>query len=233
MLIMYNFSMARCSKALLLLGETIVLARSLNLDREVRIFQDCGIQLKNAQLHAIKTMRTSVVREQVCMMVDTHDVMLREEIRTRTFHSCRILDSQLHTGRNRRRLLKDDALNSQRHPTHDEYWSESRDRPWTAPLYRTDGEKNASDDLHLHSNLGERDFSSTTPDTCSISSISVWPCSRPIAPTTTNTRHPENSCQESSLSLYIKASNLLAQVSFWTLRGGRRYALSPIYTKLN
>lgn len=214
MLIVYDYSVAQYSKALLLLGEAAISVRSMNLDRE---FPDHNHD--DPELHATLT------RESVMMHDPMHpaaepsspyflEARVEAEIRTRVFWSCYILDSQLHLGKNRRRILQDLDLGVRQHATHDEHWFADDDRP-PGTMMRLSTETITPEHPHAESSASRGCLPSASPFT-------LWPCSITSTSGIDGARSPGSACLESPLSLYIKASNLLAQISAWTLCGGRR-----------
>lgn len=214
MLIVYDCSVAQYSKALLLLGEAAISVRSMNFDRNLPDHNH-----DDPELHA------TLNRESIMMHASVHpaakpsspyfrDARIEAEIRIRVFWSCYILDSQLHLGKNRRRILQDLDLGVRQHATHDEHWFANVDRPPVAMMHFST-ETITPEHPHVGSSASRGCLSSAPPFT-------LWPCSITSTSGIDGARSPGSACLESPLSLYIKASNLLAQISSWTLSGGRR-----------
>jgi hypothetical protein len=188
--------------------------RSMNLDRE---FPDHNHN--DPELHATLT------RESVMMHASMHpaaepsspyfqEARVEAEIRIRVFWSCYILDSQLHLGKNRRRILQDLDLGVRQHATHDEHWFANVDRS-SVTMMHFSTETTTPEHPHAESPASRGCLPSAPPFT-------LWPCSITSTSGIHGARSPGSACLESPLSLYIKASNLLTQISSWTLCGGRR-----------
>lgn len=214
MLIVYDCSVAQYSKALLLLGEAAISVRSMNLDRKFP-----GHNHDDPEFHATLT------RESIMMHASMHpaaepsspffqEARVEAEIRIRVFWSCYILDSQLHLGKNRRRILQDLDLGVRQHATHDEHWFANVDRPPVTMMHFST-ETITPEHPHVESSASRGCLPSGPPFT-------LWPCSITSTSEIDGARSPGSACLESPLSLYIKASNLLFQISSWTLCGGRR-----------
>lgn len=215
MLIVYNYSIAQRPKALLLLGEAAISVRGMNLDRKVPDHSH-----DDSEPHA------SLIRESIMMHASAHsaegpsppfsqEARIEAEIRTRIFWSCYILDSQLHLGKNRRRILQDQDLGVRQHATHDEHWFRNVSQSPVTMMHFNTGALTPD-----HTHAGSSTSSGWLP---SASNLTSWPCSIKSTSGIDGARSSRSSCLESSLSLYIKASNLLTQISSWTLCGGRRY----------
>jgi hypothetical protein len=240
MLTLYNCSMARCSKALLLLGGAVVVARSMNLDRGADDVSGGSPVLSTALAHESTMMRSAATKKREDDVLDAQNMLLNTEIRTRTFWSCYILDSQLHLGKGRRRLLQDQTLSVQQHATHDEYWfdiRENSDRSHMAPSGHTGSSMNTFRGLQ-HADPEEPGFAKTPLAPSVTSSGLPWPCLRTNMIAGEGDGRGKGVCHESPLSQYIKAMNLLAQISSWALCGGRRYvfvsigATSKVYSRI-
>lgn len=226
MLVLYNCSMARCSKALLLLGEAVVVARSMNLDQEANNASGGSPQLQATFTYESTMTRSAITLDQGDNTMNLQDTLLDAEIRVRTFWSCYVLDSQLHLGKGRRRLLQDQTLSVQRHATHDEHWFGTREdinQSQMAPLGRKESSMNASSNLqHPYTKAEESKFPDATPDLPFTSCGVFWPCSRISMTGGETSGRGGGYCHESPLSQYIKAIDLLSRISSWALHGGRR-----------
>jgi hypothetical protein len=152
--------------------------------------------------------------------------MLDAEIRIRTFWSCYMLDTQLHIGKNRRRLLQHEDLAVQRYATRDECWFDGggeSEEPTVdqeeSVVHMSDSPRFPSDKTQWYSRDPIPVAQSNSPEGLwSRSSQSIFQCRNIVSV-------EGDTWLENPLSLYIKASNLLAQISSWTLRGGERYTV--------
>lgn len=227
-LTMYNLSTARCDKALLLLGEAALLVRSMNLDQDEQNSLDSSSPLSASMAYESSMMQTSTGREETHIPTPSPEMVIDVEIRTRTFWSCYILDSQLQLGKGRKRSLQDDSLALDQHATHDKHWFESQSWTQQVPVGSTGYIIRATDSPYFQNESKEQRFTDHVTTSYPITSASLWPCSRMGTLGRDESMTGRDSCQESSLSLYIKASNLLAQISSWTTSGGRRCVVALV-----
>lgn len=227
LLTVYNCSIARCNKALLFLGEAAVLVRSMDLDRMEQNSRACSSALTSSLAYESSMMQALNSRKQAGVSMASRETDVDVEIRTRTFWSCYILDSQLQLGKGRRRLLQDENVALQQHATHDEYWFESENR-YMVPANSTGSRVYKTDSSYIRNDSNELEPPNRVAISYPTTSTSFWPCSRIGTLGHNKSTVGRDSCQESSLSLYIKGSNLLAQISSWALCGGRRCVVALV-----
>lgn len=229
LLAMYNCSMARCKRALQLLGEATALVRSMDLDQNEQSSLPNSPALSASLAHELSMMQVSNGCAEACIPVAPREISIDAEIRTRTFWSCYILDSQLQLGKGRRRLLQDKNLTLQQHATDDQYWFDSKLWSHLDILERAEDRMDPADAPYHHNDSAEQNFSDHVANSSTATSSSFW--SDPHVGTSGQDQVAggRNPSQESPLSLYIKASNLLAQISSWALCGGRRCVVPHIH----